>query len=49
MSTEIVQNIVVALVATHVTVPINHGEKPKKFNRTEFKRWQQKILFISLH
>ncbi|GMQ05992.1 hypothetical protein CsSME_00050763 [Camellia sinensis var. sinensis] len=27
------------------TVPINHNEKPEKFNGTEFKRWQQKILF----
>ncbi|KAL7202942.1 hypothetical protein ACSBR1_034402 [Camellia fascicularis] len=28
-----------------VTVPINHGEKPAKFLRTDFKRWQQKMLF----
>jgi len=27
------------------TVPISHGEKPEKFNGTEFKRWQQKMLF----
>ena len=49
MSTETVQNIVVAPVATPITVPINHGEKPEKFNKTEFKRWQQKCFFISLH
>ena len=24
---------------------VSHGEKPEKFNRTEFKRWQQKMLF----
>ena len=24
---------------------VSHGEKPKKFNGTEFKRWQQKMLF----
>lgn len=31
-----------------VHVPIKagiHHEKPKKFNRDDFKRWQQKILF----
>ncbi|KAL2526494.1 Uncharacterized protein Adt_11548 [Abeliophyllum distichum] len=29
----------------HVTVPVNHGEKSKKFNGLNFKRWQQKMLF----
>ncbi|XXG63020.1 hypothetical protein AAC387_Pa05g1293 [Persea americana] len=24
---------------------VNHGEKPEKFNGTEFRRWQQKMLF----
>ena len=24
---------------------VSHGEKPEKFNGTEFKRWQQKMLF----
>ena len=33
------------LVAAPNTVPINHGEKSKKFNGIEFKRWQQKMLF----
>ena len=27
------------------TVPVNHEEKPKKFNGVDFKRWQQKILY----
>ena len=27
------------------TVLVNHGEKPKKFNGVDFKRWQQKMLF----
>ena len=32
---------------TPLTTPImvNHGEKPEKFNGTELKRWQQKMLF----
>ena len=24
---------------------VSHGEKPEKFNGTEFKRWQKKMLF----
>ena len=28
-----------------VAVPVTHGEKPKKFSGTDFKGWQQKILF----
>ena len=31
------------LIMTPMTV--SHGEKPEKFNGTEFKRWQQKMLF----
>ena len=27
------------------TMNLTHGEKPEKFNRNEFKRWQQKMLF----
>ena len=32
---------------TPVMVPMtmSHGEKAEKFNGTEFKRWQQKMLF----
>ena len=26
-------------IQNHVQVPINQGEKPKKFNGTEFKSW----------
>ncbi|XXG54030.1 hypothetical protein AAC387_Pa03g2009 [Persea americana] len=33
------------LVSTPAPVIVNNGEKPEKFNGTEFKRWQQKILF----
>ncbi|KAL2518377.1 Uncharacterized protein Adt_14624 [Abeliophyllum distichum] len=28
-----------------MTLPVNHGEKPEKFNGSNFKRWQQKMLF----
>ncbi|KAL5566324.1 hypothetical protein UlMin_029488 [Ulmus minor] len=31
--------------AVPVLVPVNHGEKPEKFSRLNFKRWQQKMLF----
>ena len=24
---------------------LSHGERPEKFNGTDFKRWQQKMLF----
>ena len=26
-------------------VNVSHGEKPEKFNGTDFKRWQQKMFF----
>ncbi|KAL2471234.1 Uncharacterized protein Adt_39370 [Abeliophyllum distichum] len=28
-----------------VNVPVNHGEKPEKFNGLNFKRWRQEMLF----
>ncbi|XXG41336.1 hypothetical protein AAC387_Pa01g1817 [Persea americana] len=32
-------------VSTPAPVMVNNGEKPKTFNSTEFKRWQQKMMF----
>ena len=36
-------------VANSISVMIpnssTHGEKPEKFNGTDYKRWQQKMLF----
>ncbi|XXG80343.1 hypothetical protein AAC387_Pa09g1241 [Persea americana] len=32
-------------VSTLAPVMVSNGEKPEKFNGTEFKRWQQKMLF----
>ncbi|XXG88121.1 hypothetical protein AAC387_Pa12g0375 [Persea americana] len=32
-------------VSIFAPVMVNNGEKPEKFNGTEFKRWQQKMLF----
>ena len=47
-------DIIVPATTNHVVpmVPIpthvSNGEKPEKLNGNDFKRWQQKMLFISL-
>jgi len=33
------------MAAHNVNVPVNHAEKPEKFNGLNFKRWQQKMFF----
>ena len=38
-------NHVVLVVPISVPTHVSHGEKPEKFNRNDFKRWQQKMLF----
>ena len=36
---------VAGLSVIPTAVPVNHGEKPENFSGTEFKRWQQKMMF----
>ncbi|XP_057481970.1 uncharacterized protein LOC130768881 [Actinidia eriantha] len=38
-------NPVTIMPPISTSVPVNHGEKLEKFNGTDFKRWQQKMLF----
>ena len=38
-------NHVVPVVPIYVPTHVSHGEKPEKFNRNDFLRWQQKMLF----
>ena len=44
-TTNPIVTITLVPIQNHVQVPINHGEKSKKFNGIEFKRWQQKMMF----
>ncbi|GFY91167.1 hypothetical protein Acr_07g0013630 [Actinidia rufa] len=35
----------VLMAPVHTNIPVSHAEKPELFNGTNFKRWQQKMLF----
>ena len=45
MTTDSTSTVVPPPTPVMAPMTVSHGEKPKKFNRTEFKRWQQKMLF----
>ena len=47
VSAALVAPVVPVAPTVHVTptVPVSQSEKPEKFSGTDFKRWQQKMLF----
>ena len=45
MTTDSTPTVVPPPMPVMVLMTVSHGEKSKNFNGTEFKRWQQKMLF----
>ena len=45
MATNSTPTVVPSPTPVMAPMTVSHGEKPEKFNGTEFKRWQQKMLF----
>ena len=45
MTTDSTPTVVPPPTPVMALMTVSHGEKPEKFNVTEFKRWQQKMLF----
>ena len=45
MATDPTPTVVPPPTLVMAPMTMSHGEKPEKFNETEFKRWQQKMLF----
>ena len=45
MAIDSTPTVVPPLTPAMTPMTVSHGEKPKKFNGADFKRWQQKMLF----
>ena len=45
MATDSTPTVVPPPTPVMAPMTVSHEEKPKKFNGTDFKRWQQKMLF----
>ena len=45
MATDSTPTMVPPPMPVMALMTVSHGEKLKKFNGTDFKRWQQKMLF----
>ena len=45
MATNSTPTVVPSLMLVMAPMTVSHGDKSEKFNGTEFKRWQQKMLF----
>lgn len=46
VSSIIVPQTMVQSTTSTMNVPVNHADKPEKFNDLNFKRWQQKMLLL---
>ena len=42
-----VPTVKLSVTVPAAAVPVHHGEKPEKFNGLNFKRWQQKMFYLT--